>query len=218
MPEISHEQQLLQQHLLRTQQDDCRMGGISVEQRKPSRFAALGAEAVQSSDYRCLDHIFTHHLPLTEQDTLLDVGCGEGRVLTYLHLQGCKARLAGIELDPEVAETARRRVQGTDIAVHCGNILDADELLAQTTVFYLFNPFNGKIFSKFVAKLEKTMRHPIRMAYLFDYYAEYLADRPGWQRLAKEQFARPGADDAHYSVWQFVPQGKAATQQRQAKR
>lgn len=204
------EEELVRQHRLRTRQDDCRMGGISVEERKPSRFAAQGAEAVQSSDYRCLDHIFAHHLPLTEQDTLLDVGCGEGRVLTYLHLQGCRAKLTGIELDPEVAETARRRVQGTDIEVYSGDILQADALLAQTTVFYLFNPFNGKIFSKFVAKLEKTLRHPIRMAYLFDYYAEYLAGRPGWQRLAKERFRRPGADDAHYSVWQFTPQRDAA--------
>mgnify|MGYP003298133557 CR=1 FL=1 len=106
------EEELIRQHRLRTRQDDCRMGGISVEERKPSRFAAQGAEAVQSSDYRCLDHIFAHHLPLTEQDTLLDVGCVEGRVLTYLHLQGCRAKLTGIELDPEVAETARRRGQG----------------------------------------------------------------------------------------------------------
>lgn len=190
---------------------DRRQGGVAVEQRKSSRFSALGAEAVQSSDYRALRRIFRKQVRLTPQDVLLDVGCGEGRVLTYLASHRCKAKLAGIELDPEAAETARRRMAacsgGQKVEIRCGNILDEEtaDLFRTVTVYYLFNPFNGKIFSKFIARLEKQVPHPVRLVYLFDYYSGYLDGRPGWQKLAAERFARAGTDDAEYSIWQFTP-------------
>lgn len=194
-----------EEYLLRTEREDKRMGGVSVEAVRPSRFRAQGAEATQSSDYRALDRIFDR-LPLTEADTLLDVGCGEGRVLTYLYLRGCPARLAGVELDPDVAETARRRVEGSGIEILCADILDAPELMDRVTVYYLFNPFNGKVFTRFIGALESRVRHPVRLAYLFDYYSGYLDGRPGWTRLAGETFARPGQDDAHYSIYAYTPQ------------
>ncbi len=190
---------------------DRRLGGVAVEQRRPSRFSAQGAEAVQSSDYRALGRIFRRQVRLTAQDVLLDVGCGEGRVLTYLAGRRCKARLIGIELDPDAAATARQRTAacpgGQNVQIRCGNILDEStaDLFQLVTVYYLFNPFNGKIFSKFIARLEKLAPHPVRLVYLFDYYSGYLADRPGWKKLAAETFARAGADDAEYSIWQFTP-------------
>lgn len=194
-------------YALRTKWEDRRLGGISVEETKPSRFAALGAEATQSSDYRCLDRIFKKHVPLTKDDVLLDVGCGEGRVLTYLYLHKAKCRLMGVELDPEVAATAQKRVEKCPgIEIRCANILEAQDLMQQVTVYYLFNPFNGKIFSKFVAALEKQVPHPIRMVYLFDYYAAYLDNRPGWTKLVGETFQRKGGEAATYSVYQFDPE------------
>lgn len=194
---------------LRARWEDRRMGGISVDARKPSRFAAQGAEATQSSDYRCLDRLFRREVPLTRDDVLLDVGCGEGRVLTYLRLHRCRAKLIGIELDPAVAETARQRTASCpDIEILAGDILQSPELLARVTVFYLFNPFNGKIFSKFVAALERTAVQPVRLVYLFDYYAGYLDGRPGWTQLAKSTLPRAGAEDAPYSVYRFDPKAR----------
>lgn len=203
---------------LRAGWEDRRLGGVSVDERKPSRFAAQGAEATQSSDYRCLDRIFKTHVPLTAQDVLLDVGCGEGRVLTYLYLHKAKCRLMGVELDPEVTVTAQKRVAGCPgIDIRCADILQAKDLMQQVTVYYLFNPFNGKIFSKFVAALEKEVPHPIRMVYLFDYYAAYLNGRPGWKKLAGETFCRTGGEEASYSVYAFDPvQYKTEMQARQA--
>lgn len=191
---------------------DRRQGGAAVEQRKESRFSAQGAEAVQSSDYRALRRIFRKQVRLTAQDVLLDVGCGEGRVLTYLASQHCKAKLMGIELDPDAAQTARQRLAacpgGQQVEIRCANILDEEtaDLFRTVTVYYLFNPFNGKIFSKFIARLEKQAPHPVRLVYLFDYYSGYLDERPGWRKLCAERFARAGADDAEYSIWQFAPE------------
>ena len=194
---------------LRTWWEDRRVGGISVDTRKPSRFAAEGAEATQSSDYRCLDRIFKTHVPLTKEDVLLDVGCGEGRVLTYLYLHKAKCRLMGVELDPDVTATAQKRVENCpDIQIRCANILEAKDLMQQVTVYYLFNPFNGKIFSKFIGTLEKEVPHPIRLVYLFDYYAAYLDGRPGWTRLAGESFQRKGGEEATYSIYRFDPAEK----------
>ena len=194
---------------LRTRWEDRRLGGISVDETKPSRFQALGAEATQSSDYRCLDRIFKTHVPLTSADVLLDVGCGEGRVLTYLYLHKAKCRLLGVELDPDVTATAQQRVADCPgIEIRCANILEAQDLMQQVTVYYLFNPFNGKIFSKFIQALEKQVPHPIRLVYLFDYYAGYLDGRPGWTKTAGETFQRKGGEEATYSVYRFDPAAK----------
>ena len=64
-------------------QRDKRYGGISVNQKKASKYSELGACATQSSDYRCLRQVF-RAVPLSRNDVFIDVGCGEGRVLTYL--------------------------------------------------------------------------------------------------------------------------------------
>lgn len=48
-------------------------------------------------------------LRLTDQDVLADIGCGDGRVLISAARQyGCRG--VGVEIDPAMAETARRRV------------------------------------------------------------------------------------------------------------
>lgn len=48
-------------------------------------------------------------LQLTEDDTLYDIGCGDGRVLIRaVELYGCKG--LGIEIDPQMAAMARKRV------------------------------------------------------------------------------------------------------------
>lgn len=201
---------------LRTHWEDRRLGGISVEETKPSRFAAQGAEATQSSDYRCLDRIFQKHVPLTEQDVFLDVGCGEGRVLTYLYLHKAKCRLMGVELDPDVTATAQKRMeQCLGVEIRCANILQAQDLMQQVTVYYLFNPFNGKIFSQFINALEKQVPHPIRLVYLFDYYAGYLDDRPGWTKLTGETFRRKGGEEATYSIYRFDPAENAAVKNKE---
>jgi len=183
---------------------DRRIGGIGIDRKKPTRFAAQGAYATQSSDYRSIDRILAH-LPLTEEDVFVDVGCGEGRVLSYLSLRRCPARLVGVELDPDVAATARKRLESCPgVEIVCTNILEAPELLHRATVYYLYNPFNGKVFSQFIGAVEQAAR-PVRLAYLVDQYAGYLEGRPGWHKVTEESFFRSGASDTHYSIYQYEP-------------
>lgn len=196
-----------QLYRLRCRWEDKKMGGVSLEETRPNRFRGQGAEPPQSSDYRCLDRIFKRHITLTDSDVFLDVGCGEGRVLTYLLSRKAKGKLMGVELDPDVAAVAQQRTAGqTNIEIRCVNILESADLMEQVTVYYLFNPFNGKIFSKFIGLLEKTVPHPVTLIYLFDYYAGYLDDRSGWERVAGETFQRKGGGEAHYSIYRFSPE------------
>jgi SAM-dependent methyltransferase len=192
-------------YTLRARREDRRIGGASMDGIRPSRFRALGAEATQSSDYRCLDRMM-RQLDLAPRDVFVDVGCGEGRVLTYLYLRKFRGRLIGVELDPDVAEQARQRTAHcANIEIRCANVLEDPALVQQATVYYLFNPFNGKIFSKFVALLEKSCPHPVRLAYLFDYYAPYLDGRPGWSRMWEGAIPRRGGEEAHGSIYYFDP-------------
>jgi SAM-dependent methyltransferase len=145
-------------------------------------------------------------LSLSHKDVFVDVGCGEGRVLTYLYLRKFKGKLIGVELDPDVAEEARQRTaECPNIEIRCANVLEDHSVLEEATVYYLFNPFNGKIFSKFVSLLEKKCPHPIRLAYLFDYYAPYLDGRPGWARIWEGEIQRRDKENAHGSIYTFDP-------------
>lgn len=193
-------------YALRAGWEDRRMGKTSMEEIRPSRFRAQGAEATQSSDYRCLDALLKR-LPMGPGDVFVDVGCGEGRVLTYLSLRRFPGKLIGVELDPDVAEEARQRTADCpNMEIRCGNILEAHDLVKEATIYYLFNPFNGRIFSKFVSMLEKECTHPIRLVYLFDYYGPYLEGRPGWEKTWEGSIRRRGSEDAHGSIYQFSPE------------
>jgi SAM-dependent methyltransferase len=193
---------------LRARWEDSRVGGSSMEEIYPSKFRALGAEATQSSDYRCLDKLL-RHVNITSSDVLTDIGCGEGRVLTYLYLRKFPGRLVGVELDPQVAQRAKERTEHCpNIEIRCANVLEDERLVEETTIYYLFNPFNGKIFSKFVARLERECTRPIQLVYLFDYYGAYLDDRPGWHPVWSGDIPRRGGETAHGSVYTFTPKEK----------
>ena len=86
---------------------DKRFGGVSVNTLIPSKHGEQGAYATQSSDYRCLNRVF-RAVPLRPDDVFVDVGCGEGRVLTYLYEKGFRGRMIGVELDADAAATAMR--------------------------------------------------------------------------------------------------------------
>ena len=191
---------------LRAAHEDRRFGG-SMEEIRPSRFKARGAEATQSSDYRCMDRLF-EQLRFNNDDLLVDVGCGQGRVLAYLRRRHFPGRLIGVELDPEVAAEAADRVGETaHTEIRCGDILEQRDLLREAAYFYLFNPFNGKIFSKFIDALEKERTAPVTLIYLFDYYGEYLRERPGWTCLWCGDIPRAGRDTAHGSIWNYKGPG-----------
>ncbi|HET8902195.1 MAG TPA: class I SAM-dependent methyltransferase [Holophagaceae bacterium] len=102
-------------------------------------------------------HIQDHGFPL---DSFVDVGCGTGRPLAYLSRLGFK-RMVGIEINPDVAERARRnlgRIKKAWKRAESLEVLTADVLSADFdftgSIVYLANPFGRATMLAFSRKLK----------------------------------------------------------------
>ncbi len=179
---------------------DKRFGGIAVNQRIPSKHPDQGAYATLSSDYRCLKRIF-REVPVQPDDVFIDVGCGGGRVLTYLYAKGFRGRAIGIELDTDAAETARQRTASCpNVTICCGNVLEQGELLRDATAVYLFNPFDRTVFRAFVGLLETVCTKPVRIYYLNCLYVNELKNSGRWICLSRGKIRCLGSYTVQYTV------------------
>ena len=179
---------------------DKRFGGISVNRRIPSKHPDQGAYATQSSDYRCLKRMF-REVPIKPDDIFIDVGCGEGRVLTYLYAKGFRGKAIGIELDADAAETARRRTASCpNVTICCGNVLEHGELFRDATAVYLFNPFDETVFRAFAGLLETVCTKPVRIYYLNCLYVNELDGSERWTCLSRGEVRRRGCKALPFSV------------------
>lgn len=93
-------------------------------------------------------------LALTKDDVLADLGCGDGRILiAAVERYGCTA--VGVEIDPEIAEKARRRVKDSgrsaDITILTGDALAFDPKAYGVTAItaYLYPELLAKLTSVF---------------------------------------------------------------------
>lgn len=88
-------------------------------------------------------------------ETVIDLGCGDGRVVLYGALL-TPASFEGIELVAERAANGRRaiaRLSLENAAVTEGNVLDHD--FRHGDVFYLFRPFSVETESQVLAQLHQ---------------------------------------------------------------
>jgi SAM-dependent methyltransferase len=124
---------------------DLRFGG-SCGGTKRSPFKARGAVETSSTEYGQL-HCLFRRVAIGPSDVLVDVGCGKGRVLNYWLSLGLTNRLIGIELDPEIATLARKRLKAyPNVTILTGDALDL--LPADATVLFLFNPFHAEVVAR----------------------------------------------------------------------
>ena len=132
-----------------------------------------------------------------KDDTVLDYGCGKGRVGFFLSSR-TKARSVGIEYDPHIYESAlknrRSAVSGekTDFV-----LIRAEEykVPAEVNRCYFFNPFSVEIFRKSMARIVESWYESPREILLFFYYPadEYMACLMGVDEL--EFFDEIACDD-----------------------
>lgn len=111
--------------------------------------------AVEHTEWRYLNNVF-QEVEISKDDVLVDVGCGDGRVLAYWLHRGIKNRIVGIEIDPATAlDTSRRFQRFKNVEILCG---DAADLVRESsgTLFYLFNPFHGRPLERFASAFRAT--------------------------------------------------------------
>lgn len=114
-----------------------------------------GSHAVESTPEPAL-RCFMHNL--ANSGHFVDIGCGTGAVIQWRLDHGFKGKITGIELEPEIADYARRRFENSgDVEIICGDALgcvppDADTL-------YAFSPFDYATMRRFLDVLKVRFPH-----------------------------------------------------------
>lgn len=193
---------------IRARAEDRKIGGTTLERTLPSKYSDLGANPTQSTDYRLLDEAFETY-PIKKDDVIVDIGCGEGRILSYLYLRGYKnTKMIGVELDKEVTEIAKKRLaKCNNIEVLCANALDCSDILSNATVIIMSNPFGADVVKQFVDVLERCCNHDVKIYYFYDYNSRHILDRREyWNIMRRGVIKRPEMLTCVYTIYKYTPE------------
>lgn len=173
--------------------------------------ASAGAHEPTPTPYFVLEELLGK-FGLTADDHLLDVGCGTGRVLAYVASQ-LPCRATGVELDTRLANIASSwAASSPQLNVIAGSVLDIS--LAPYTCFYLFNPFDTAVLTRFLDKAEREAAPPFTLVHMSDNGESFAYQgRPGWRlvRSGSIQMFQTASGRSikfyefpqHYSVWRY---------------
>lgn len=133
----------------------------------------------EASEYEGLEQIFDL-IPLSAEDTLVDFGCGMGRVLFYCN-QRFFCKVKGIEYDKKIFD---KLLDNTEFYhVRFGGQRDKFTLLnmkaeeyaiaPEDSCFYFFNPFAKGILEDVLGKILKSVEAHRRKVTIVFYYCTY---------------------------------------------
>ena len=105
-----------------------------------------------------------------EEKSLLDVGCGKGRVMVAAAHYGFK-NITGVEFAKELYKAAEKNINkikpqfpDTSFKIFCHDILNY-RLDPDDKVFFLFNPFNKETMEKFSEQVNRSAKEYPRTIY-----------------------------------------------------
>jgi len=152
---------------------------------------------IVNTDYSILPHIFRNRV--SPSDVIVDVGCGRGRVINWLLLTGHTNKIIGIELDEPTAAALKERLRKwSQVEILCGDA--RENIPADATVFYLFNPFPTDVMVAFAERLKALFlgKKSIRILYYRPVEIEVFRNDPVWRI---EEFEIPLKSlDARFAV------------------
>jgi len=135
-----------------------------------------GRHTMVHTHYHVLRDIFAR-VPVSPDDVLVDIGCGEGRVINFWLSQGWKNPIIGIESVEAIADQARKRYRKfPNVTIVTGDALA--NLPCNGTLFYLYNPFGAEIVTQF----EKAIR-PLNARIVFHQNNYMEPFDPGFWRI-----------------------------------
>jgi SAM-dependent methyltransferase len=142
-----------------------------------TRFSELGAHRSSNISYYALSLIFKGE-SFAPDDVLVDVGCGKGRLLNWWLSRGLSNQIVGLEIDPEIAAHTRHRLRKyRNVTIITGDAVE--NLPANGSLFFLFNPFQKPMVSRFKERiLQLPRRDKIRIYYYNCEYADVFENDP----------------------------------------
>jgi SAM-dependent methyltransferase len=118
---------------------DLRFGGKLCTTNLDETIYKDGVHTMVHSDFHVLRDIFSQ-VPIAKDDVLVDVGCGEGRVINFWLSRGLKNQMIGLEIVDEVAKRTRERYRKyPNVSIIHGDAVANPP--PNGTIFFLYNPF-----------------------------------------------------------------------------
>ena len=132
----------------------------------------------EPTSYCVLERLVSSDL-ITEEDVVLDYGCGKGRVDFFLSYR-TKAQTIGIEYDEHIYQGALENLKNVISRVKPQFVLanaETYDVPAEVNRCYFFNPFSVEILHKVMSRIIESYYENSREIFLFFYYPsdEYIA-------------------------------------------
>lgn len=109
---------------------------------------------------------------IRKQNTVLDYGCGKGRVGFYLSYQ-TRCHYVGLDYDERMIETAKDNqnsaVSGNRTSFVCDNAVNY-QVPTEVDRCYFFNPFSTEVLEKVLTRITESYYENPRELLLFFYY------------------------------------------------
>lgn len=131
------------------------------------------ASVYQPINYFIAEHLFDQTTYEDLQGSLLDLGCGKGRVLAVAAAYGFK-QIIGVDFSPALCKNAedttaliRRKNKQTQIDIICADAANYIIPASVSTIF-LFNPFDALIMRQVIKQIKKSQQlNPRRIKILY---------------------------------------------------
>jgi 16S rRNA G966 N2-methylase RsmD len=126
---------------------------------KAAGITAQGNHGYALTSRKALTNIL-RRIPISEQDSFLDIGCGKAGVVCYAS-DFPFGKIAGIEVESWLVDIARKNVKILNLDKRA-NIIHEDALkfngYGEYNVFFLFNPFDLDIYAMVLEKIFAAMK------------------------------------------------------------
>lgn len=161
---------------IRTLWLDWKYGKKVLDDEKASPYYSQGCFHTQSIEYSELDWIFSH---LDYFDgTIMDIGCGRGRLFNYLLHKGYQGHMYGVEIDPEICQFTQNRLSAyRNVTIVCADAVFSPKKEIDT--YFMFCPFDRIHTNTFINAVEQ-IHKSCKVIYYHSKYSDEFLHRSGW--------------------------------------
>ncbi|MFD1066093.1 methyltransferase [Oceanobacillus locisalsi] len=134
----------------------------------------------EPTPYNALEKLTQHYL-FDKQDSVIDFGCGKGRLPFYLHYFQ-QVSVTGIEMNTQFFNQTQQNLQSYQQLIHSENnqaaiqficsLAEEYKISAADNRFYFFNPFSVNIFKRIISNILASVEEYPREVDIILYYPD----------------------------------------------